>query len=354
MFPLSYVATTSNLMALSPEERRAVLARPSTYSTYQELLEHYHALLEQVEQQAPPEVERLAPDAATIVFWNAERGKFPAESAALLSSLRADALLICELDIGMARSNQRHTARDLAERLGCGYAFAVEFIELGLGDRVEQALHRGEENAAGLHGAAILSQHGLVRPALIRLENDGAWYDGSRGERRIGGRIALLATLPVGDSSVTLVNVHLESHSDPLQRRAQATLLLDAIDRHVGDGAVLIGGDFNTSTVSRDWARGTGVKPVLPLERVLDPVPYEPFFQVMAGAGYDWQDCNALGMPTQRTRPDGTPRPPLGKIDWFFSRGLEAHAPATVAAVDSNGQAISDHEVLAVTVTVRP
>jgi len=89
-----------------------------------------------------------------------------------------------------------------------------------------------------------------------------------------------------------------------------------------------------------------------PSERVLDPVPYEPLFRVMEGAGYDWQACNTLGIATQRTRPDGTPRPPLGKIDWFFSRGLKASAPATVAAVDSNGRAISDHEVLVV--TVRP
>lgn len=347
-----YSATTSNLMAPSLEERRAAFARPSTFSTYQQLLMRYHGLFEHVEQQTPPGVERPAPDAATILFWNAERGKFPAESAALLGSLGADALLICELDIGMARSNQRHTARDLAERLGCGYAFAVEFIELGLGDRAEQAEHQGAENEAGLHGAAILSPLGLVKPAVVRFENDGAWFDGSRGERRIGGRIAVMATLPLGDSSVTLVNVHLESHSDPEQRAAQVGLLLDMIDRHAGAGPVLIGGDFNTSTVSRDWARGTGVKPVLPLERVLDSVPYEPLFQVMAAAGYNWQDCNALGVPTQRTRPDGTPRPPLGKIDWFFSRGLEANAPATVAAVDSNGRAISDHEVLAV--TVRP
>ena len=310
----------------------------------------HQQLFEAIEYQAPPEFKRSNPDAATIVFWNAERGKFPAESAALLGSLGADAILLCELDVGMARSYQRHTARDLAECLGCGYAFAVEFIELGLGDRTEQALHRGAANEAGLHGAAILSPYRLVRPTVARLENGGAWFDGSRGERRIGGRIALLATLPLGDGSVTLVNVHLESHSDPKQRAAQVTLLLDVIDSYVGDGAVLIGGDFNTSTVSRDWARGTGVKPVLPSERVLDPVSHEPLFRVLEGVGYDWQDCNALGIPTQRTRPDGTPRPPLGKIDWFFSRGLETHAAATVAAIDVNGQAISDHEILTVTV----
>ena len=89
---------------------------------------------------------------------------------------------------------------------------------------------------------------------------------------------------------------------------------------------------------------------MLPLERVLDPVPYEPLFQVMEGAGYDWQSCNALGVPTQRTRPDGTPRAPLGKIDWFFGRGLRASAVTTIPAVDADGQAISDHEILAVTV----
>ena len=87
---------------------------------------------------------------------------------------------------------------------------------------------------------------------------------------------------------------------------------------------MLIGGDLNTSTVSRDWARGTGVKPVLPEERVLDPVPFEPMFEVAAAHGYDWRACNALNVPTQRTRPDGTPAPPLGKIDWFLCRGLLA------------------------------
>jgi endonuclease/exonuclease/phosphatase family metal-dependent hydrolase len=189
---------------------------------------------------------------------------------------------------------------------------------------------------------------------LIRLEGDGAWFNGSRSERRIGGRMSLMATLALRYCALTLFNVHLERHSDPATRADHIAVLLKAIDRHAGDAPVLIGGDFNTSTVSRDWARGTGEKPVLPLPRVLDPVAYEPLFEVMAAAGYDWQGCNELGVPTQRTRPDGTPRPPLGKIDWFFSRGVEASAALTVPAVDRDGRAISDHEVLAVTVRRRP
>jgi hypothetical protein len=40
----------------------------------------------------------------------------------------------------------------------------------------------------------------------------------------------------------------------------------------------------------------------------------------------------------------------LGRIDWFFSRGLVASDPQTVAAVDATGAAISDHEVLTVVI----
>ena len=350
MPPLSYDDTTGCLIPPSPEGRVAALAMPPTAVSHRELMARHRGVFEQIEERAPPAARPGPPERARILFWNAERGKFPKEAAALLETLDADALLLCELDIGMARSGQRHTPADFADRLGCGYAFGVEFVELGLGDRAEQALHRGDENRAGLHGAAILSPHRLVDPALIRLESGGAWFDGCRGERRVGGRIALLALLDLRGGPLTLVNVHLESHSDPDQRGAQVRTLLKMIDRHAHGGPVLIGGDFNTSTISRDWARGTGEKPVLPLERVLDPVPYEPLFELMAAAGYDWESCNALGLPTQRTRPDGTPKPPLGKIDWFFSRELKASDAATIAAVDVDGQAISDHEILAVTV----
>ena len=168
----------------------------------------------------------------------------------------------------------------------------------------------------------------LERPAVIRLETTGDWFDGRHGERRVGGRIAIAATVRIEGVAVTLVSVHFESHGDPAQRASQIGRLIEAIEAYAPGRPVLIGGDLNTSTVSRDWARGTGVKPVLPEERVLDPVPFEPMFEVAAAHGYDWRACNALNVPTQRTRPDGTPAPPLGKIDWFLCRGLCASDPA--------------------------
>jgi endonuclease/exonuclease/phosphatase family metal-dependent hydrolase len=341
--------TTAALEPPSQEERAALLRLPPDRQSHAEAVARHRALFDRLELAPPPAARSLA-GPARIAFWNAERGKELDASAALLGGLAADALLLCELDLGMARSGQAHTTRALAERLGTGYAFAVEFLELGLGDAREQAWHAGELNQAGLHGAAILSAVALERPAVIRLETTGDWFDGRHGERRVGGRMAVAATLPIDRTPVTLVSVHFESHGDPVQRASQMRRLIEAIDAYAPAQPVLIGGDLNTSTVSRDWARGTGVKPVLPALRVLDPVRFEPLFEVAAGHGYDWRACNALGVPTQRTRQDGTPTPPLGKIDWFLCRGLAVSDPATVPAVDAQGHAISDHEALVVTI----
>jgi endonuclease/exonuclease/phosphatase family metal-dependent hydrolase len=345
--------TTAALAPPSLDERAALLRLPPRRESHAEALARHRALFDRLEL-APPPVARTLAGPARIAFWNAERGKDLDASAALLGGLAADVCLLCELDLGMARSGQAHTTRALALRLRTGYAFAVEFLELGLGDAKEQTWHAGEVNQAGLHGAAILTACALEHPAVIRLETTGDWFDGRHGERRVGGRIAIAATVRIARTPVTLVSVHFESHGDPAQRAAQMARLIEAIDAYAPGQPVLIGGDLNSSTIGRDWARGTGTKPVLPALRVLDPVPYEPMFEVAAGHGYDWRACNAEGVPTQRTRPDGTPAPPLGKIDWFLSRDLVATAPATVPAVDGRGIAISDHEALAVTIAPAP
>jgi endonuclease/exonuclease/phosphatase family metal-dependent hydrolase len=344
-------ATTGALRRPSPEEREAILGLPVSEDSFARALAEQADLFDRLEVAAPPRAANTPLEGpARIAFWNAERGKFLDASAKLLRGIDAAAYLLCELDRGMARSAQAHAARELAERLGVGYAFGVEFLELGLGDAFERSWHAGEVNEAGLHGAAILSPFRLERPALARLESDGRWFDGANGERRVGGRIALLATLRIAGRPFTLADVHFESHSDPPGRAAQMERLLDVIDAYAEGQPALIGGDFNTSTLSRGWARGSGEKPVLPEARLLDPAPYEPLFEVAASRGYDWHACNTPGVPTQRTRPDGTPPPPLGRLDWFFSRGLETFDPQTIPAVDDAGAAISDHEVLVVTV----
>ncbi len=244
--PLIVTRTTPAITRLDAPVRAGIAALPATREEHARQFAGYPALHE-IELGAPPAPAQLQ-GPARILFWNAERGKFLDPAARLLGRLDAAAILLCELDLGMARSGQAHTARELAGRLGLGYVFGVEFLELGLGDAFEQSWHAGQTNEAGLHGAAILSRSPLERPALIRLEQDGNWFDGAHGERRVGGRMAMVATLRIGGRPVTLACVHFESHSDPDARALQLRRLLDALDRYGGDQPVVIGGDLNTST----------------------------------------------------------------------------------------------------------
>ena len=191
---------------------------------------------------------------ASVAFWNAERCKYLEESAALLARADADIGLLCEMDHGMARSGNLHTTREIAERLDSGHAFAVEFLELDLGDERERAWHAGEVNGHGLHGGAILSRHTLERPAVVRLDRDGAWFDGASNERRVGGRIAVLARLPVAGVPVTFGAVHFESHGDPDDRAEEMRRLLRAVEDCAAGSPVVLGGDFNTNSAPRRGA----------------------------------------------------------------------------------------------------
>jgi endonuclease/exonuclease/phosphatase family metal-dependent hydrolase len=265
------------------------------------------------------------------------------------------AVILCELDLGMARSGNRHVTADLTDALDAGYLYAVEFVELDLGDARERRWFAGQSNDVGLHGAGLVSARPLLDPRLVRLEHSGRWFDGAFGERRVGSRIAVMASLEVAGEPILLVSVHYESHTDPGDRLAQTRVLLDAIDRDFPGRPVLIGGDFNTNTLDRsNHERPDLIRAALETdaERLVLPMRYEPMFAELSRRGDDWERCNVLGALTQRTRPDGTPAEPLGRIDWFFARGLLCSDPAVIPAVDENGVAISDHEALVV--TIRP
>ncbi len=337
----------------SAQMRDALNQGPTTSDAFREAFTAMPSL-DQIELVSPPPRELPPLDSARVVFWNAERLKYPDASAKMLAATGADVFLLCELDLGMARSGNRHTAAELAAALDGGYIFAVEFVELDLGDARERSWHKGETNTVGLHGAGLVSPRPLVHPRLVRLETSGRWFDGKFGERRVGGRIAVTAEFAVAGRPVLLVSVHFESHTGPADRLAETRHLLNKIDRDAARLPVLIGGDFNTNTMERveheshaAIAEAVAAEP----ERLLSPMRHEPMFAELAGRGYDWQSCNVMGARTQRTRPDGTPAEPLGRIDWFFARGLDCSEPAVIPAVDDKGVAISDHEALAVTVS---
>ena len=347
--------TCADLPPVPAGVRAAIAAGPVTRSRHARVL-HATEALHRIEVGPPSALPAAPADSLRIAYWNAERCKYLDASADLLARAGAGVTLLSEMDLGMARSGQIHTTRQLAGCMGQGYVFAVEYLELGLGDAGERAWHAGSENLHGLHGAAIVSPRELALPALIRLDDSGDWFDGSRGERRVGGRMAVAATVSMGDTDLAVVSVHLESHSDPSHRAEQMSVLLDAVEQYAPGGPAIIGGDFNTNSVPQALLRTSDDKVALAAEapdRLVDPVPFEPLFKVAAAAGYEWSACNAPGA-TQRTRPDGTPKAPLGRLDWFLTRGLAARDPATLAATDGECNAISDHDLLVTMVSPTP
>jgi len=96
--------------------------------------------------------------------------------------------------------------------------------------------------------------------------------------------------------------------------------LLDGIETYSPGAPTVIGGDLNTTSLARRNInrKNPDLPAVSPPElmeadanRLVNPIPYEPLFELATAAGFDWKACNKLGVATQRTRPDGTPPPPL-------------------------------------------
>lgn len=284
----------------------------------------------------------LAAGPVVVAAWNAERLKHAGPSAALVRAAGADVLLLSEADVGMARSGNRHTVAELADALGMGYAYGVEFLELGLGDERERRWHRGERNRVGFHGNAIVSRFALTKPSLIRLDDGAVWWVAAKDDqRRLGFRMAVAAEIETRAGPVLAVSVHLESKSDAADRAAQMGRLVETLDRVYPGLPAVVGGDLNTKGLPLD-----------PQSWLREPELHEPLFALMRGAGFDWRAANNAE-PTIRTLPDGEPQPPFRRIDWLFTRGLEASVPRTIEAVDAEGSAISDHEMIAAEIARR-
>jgi hypothetical protein len=97
-----------------------------------------------------------AHDQMTVVEFNAERGRHWMSALKILKPLNADVVILNEMDVGMARSDQQHTVSLLASALGMNYAWGMEFTELTRGTKTEQQSTEGFYNFLGLHGNAIL------------------------------------------------------------------------------------------------------------------------------------------------------------------------------------------------------
>lgn len=330
-------STTEQLEPAPRDALNAALSGPRTHAHHEACAQHIPALW-QIEIRLPKEPVTV-PERLRIAAWNIERGYYIPQSRALLDEIGADIVLLSEVDHGMARTGNAQVIAELARDTGAGYIYGVEFVETGRGSAREALLNPDLDNTASFHGNAILSCLRLADPFLVRLDDGGVWYQGKSGERqrRIGYRNAIAARVADAPRRLWVASVHLESSSDAADRAAQTKRLISAIDARAGDDAVILGGDFNTNALR---SPSGDIAYLLPEIEAL-----EPQFTVLREAGFIWQGLNDTAI-SQRTRPDGEPKPPFARLDWLFARGITGDEAATTAAIDARGSALSDHDAV--------
>jgi endonuclease/exonuclease/phosphatase family metal-dependent hydrolase len=340
------------LTPVPPAERHRLLGRLGPTGEHRRAFRELPAL-DQVRVVDRPPVP--LPGEIRVLAWNVERGRHAGEILSALDREGVDVALLTELDVGMARSGNVDTVEVIGSGLGHSSLFGVEFVELGLGNDAETAAAGPDAvNHVGLHGNAVVAAGALIEPRLVRIETDGYWFAPGSREPRVGGRVAVAALLDAGRGALAVASVHLESDSDPAHRAGQLETVLDAVDGAYGrDTPAVVGGDLNTFSTSLAELSSPGVHRRLGEEdssRWWWPVPHEPLFEVATEHGFDVSGANEA-RPTYRLAAlqggEGLPR-----LDWILTRGVLARGARTIPAVGAQGNVLSDHDAVAVTVSL--
>jgi len=326
------------------EARTGWVARVGDEDLHRRLLDELPCLHQVAQWHAGPSSDLTG--WLRVVAWNVQRGRRPAALADRLYESGAGVCLLSELDDGMARTENEDTADAIATDMLAGYVFGVEFIELGLGDEAEQRAAAGRANERGLHGNAIVSPAHIGDPVVVRLPEFGpGWFGTESSQPRVGGRVAVLATVALDGVPVELASAHLENRTDAGHRAEQMEVLLDALDERSDGGPAIVGGDFNTLGVSYADLLD---RPLIRRLRQEDPtrftwpVAYEPLFEVARARGFEWTDAN-VAAPTTEHDAAGLPGHVPLKLDWILVRGLVARRPAVMPA-----GGLSDHHAVSV------
>ena len=238
--------------------------------------------------------------------WNLERG---IQLDGIIEALRAepllgraDVLMLTEVDYGMARTANRHVAREIAHRLDLNYVFAPCYLALTKGAGVE-ADSRGD-NTQALHGNALMSRFPLSQAHAYALPNGRDKMAGR--EKRLGSQRAIVADIEHPDGRFRAVAVHLDAHSSQRHRCLQMKLLLDHLESLSPRLPVLIGGDWNTTTHDASRALfsilGYARRVLMGVDHVLRehyPYPERWFerhlFRELESRGYDYRGLNVPG-----------------------------------------------------------
>lgn len=304
-----------------------------------------------------PPPARQASELRLLVF-NMERGVHLAELGDFLEHCPEvhpyDVILANELDDGCVRSGQKDTTRELAQRLGLNYVFGLEFIELVNG-----------EDAKGHHGNAIFSRWPVKQAKIVRLPEENNWYFDR--QRRIGGRLAILAELDINGKSIGVGTIHLENRTNSQGRKRQLEAVLKEADTMFPGMPVILGGDLNTNTFDgRDKTAINEIAGNAALQRrcLEDVAQWEACLPLAESYGYlavpDAACSTTEWDPVTRRKPLPGGGHLALRLDWLLLRGIKPidgrnistcretwpFAPAGSALAAFGGQELSDHNAV--------
>jgi len=332
-------------------------------------------------------------DHIRALAWNLERGiRYEGIAAALTTDDRLkkrDVLLLSELDYGMARSNNRFVAKDLAEELGMNWTFAPVYIPLQKGSGVESEMPG--ENTASIHGLAMLSPWPMRNVHAVPIPNgkDKMWGK----EKRLGRLRALVADIEHPGGTFRAVTIHLDAHCSRAHRALQMRIILDHLET-LSELPTLLGGDWNTTGFNSQsstrailgyWRRVMMGPRNVAAKHFPHPDRYfeRRMFSDLEQRGFDYKSLNTLGIGTlhyelgdiekNTNLRDWVPEwcfPFIfwaagrvgGKVstrlDWFAGKGLTlapSTQPQTIHALtDRTGKPLSDHDPITVDLSVSP
>ncbi len=250
----------------------------------------------------PPTLPESWPTRLRVVAWNVEYTSHLDDQIALLATHPelsiADVYLLSEVDRCSSRNDMRRAARLMAEALEAAYVYGIEFVELEI-----------DREVGGDTGQAILSRRPLSSAALTCHSSQFDWF-ASVDEPRLGQRVALHADLPVGDQSVRVYAIHLESNDIFGDLRSiQSKEVLDVAQARACDRPQIIGGDFNA------------------------PYCGAPELDVLRGAGF--VDAVGIAGHTEATHHNGM------RLDYVWTRGFRVIDGGVVTTLG-----MSDHDAL--------
>jgi endonuclease/exonuclease/phosphatase family metal-dependent hydrolase len=291
----------------------------------------------------------------------------------------ADVLLLTELDYGMARSDNRFVARELAAALGLNFAYANCYVSLVKGSGLEY--HVEGDNSLALHGNALFSRFPMLQAHSIALPNGKDKMKGK--EKRLGYQQAVATIVDHPEGAFWAVSLHLDAHSTQRHRFRQMELVLDHLEGLSPKLPILVGGDWNTSTYNSKRATysilGYCRRVLMGVKNVVEnhyPHPDRWFERHLFGEldkrGYEYEALNETGACTlhfevndvamNTNMKDWVPewcfwfiRWALNrvggkcsmKLDWFAGRGIQSSQsspPQVLSEIHDRENPLSDHD----------